>query len=125
MNLNELIEELQELAEQEGNGERTVLAVHQPNYPLQENVRGVYDPLTAGDRELLYVGKGEEACTVCSDPITGEAWRVFPDQDSGAVFTCVPCEDAELEQNPPAPLYLVVNGHPHDLSPYGPREAFN
>ena len=41
MTLNELIGQLQELVDG-GHGDYQVLAVYQPNYPLQEKVAGVW-----------------------------------------------------------------------------------
>lgn len=54
MTLNELIERLQEVAEN-GHGEKEVLVAIQPNYPLAVELEGVADPndLEDEDNDLM------------------------------------------------------------------------
>jgi len=51
MTVQELAELLDELVEA-GHGDRDLRFVYQPNYPLQDEVAGVYDPLEDPESEL-------------------------------------------------------------------------
>lgn len=90
MTLQELRDVLDELIERGQDPESRVLIVHQPGYPIQEDIRGV----------ATAQGCDEARC---------EDGKDDNKDDSG---------DA------PALVYVVAGGQPRDISPYGPRRAW-
>ena len=117
MNVRELIEMLSEVEDQE----REILVAHQPSWPLQERLAGVYDPADPGVapyfQETLLA-----PCDGCLEEKTGLWW--VRDEDDESYRYCGDCYDPEEEEAGPRPYYLVAGGHPHGLSPYAPRQAF-
>ena len=97
MTLSELIERLQELADA-GHGDTEVLAVHQPRYPLQETVSGVW------------VLEDDGRCEECG--------RSLVDGE------CPDCGSLPDDGNEERFVYIVVGGQHPKASPYGPRQAF-
>lgn len=100
MTLADLIERLQELVDA-GHGDTEVLVVHQPHYPLQETIGGVW----------MQEDGPNGRC--------GECGRSLSD---GQCPECgwTPDDGADKEQF----VYVVAGGHHHTASPYGPRRAF-
>ncbi len=123
MTLTELIEILEEMNNSSDDaGERTVLIVHQPHWPLQETVKGLWDPNKSGEREYVLASDPDDECHSCEVSVQGQmAWHHF--EEELPLWTCDECTAAE-EDAEPRSLYLVAGGHPEDLSPYGPRAAF-
>lgn len=102
MKLSELIEQLEELAE-ESDGDPEVLVAHQPSWPLQESlVRATF--LESEDEECDGCGRTVGACAAghgCEEP----------------------CELEEADKV----LYLVAYGEPRldgRSAPYAPRSLF-
>jgi hypothetical protein len=124
MTLTELIESLEaHLESNPDDGDRLVVAVHQPQWPLQESIHGLWDSKTANDRELILATSDDDYCHGCEEPIKGKmAWRDFDDDDAPR-WVCLTCTEAD-EDSEPEPLRLVVHGTPEGVSTYGPRQAF-
>ena len=101
MTLSELIERLQELADA-GHGDTEVMVVHQPHYPLQETIGGVWTP----------EDEPKGRCGECGRPLS-----------DGECPECGWTPDDSKEQE--HFVYIVANGHHHTASPYGPRRAFD
>ena len=102
MTLDELIERLQEMKNGLGGGDVEVLVVHQPGYPLQEVIRGVWMP---------------------DDDQSGNCAKCGRLLDGGECPECgwTPDDGKDKEHF----VYVVANGHHHTASPYGPRRAFD
>lgn len=82
-----------------------IMAVHQPNWPLVENIKGVHQRgLDECDDECGHVAGNHDKEQGCSD--CDCVWYPDPNDKS-------------------APLLLVVEGCPYDVHPYGPKEAFD
>ena len=101
MTLADLVERLQELAEA-GHGDTEVLVVHQPQYPLQEIIGGVW---MQEDGLNGRCGDCGRSLTASECPECG--WT--------------PPDDGKDEERF---VYVVASGHHHTASPYGPRRAF-
>ena len=102
MTLDELIDRLQDMRDGLSHGDIEVLVVHQPGYPLQETVRGVWMP-------------DDEPSARC-----GECGRTLDDGQ------CPACDSASEKRNDEQHfVYIVADGHHHAASPYGPRRAFD
>ncbi len=102
MKLSELIEQLQEHLEELDGQDPDVLIIHQRNWPLQETIGGIYNP----NHELWECENcGCEDCDYNAD--------------------CPECGEPHHDPDEDTPLYLVANGHPHDMSPYGPKSAWD
>ena len=101
MTLDVLIERLQDMREQLSDGDVEVLVVHQPGYPLQEIISGVWMP--EDDQS--------GSCSKCG--------RIL---DHGECPGCGWTPDGGKDQE--HFVYVVANGHHHTASPYGPRRAF-
>jgi hypothetical protein len=102
MTLDELIERLQDMRDGLSGGDVEVLVVHQPGYPLQEVVSGVWMPEDEPNGRCGECGRSlsEEECPECGwTPDDGKDKEHF--------------------------VYVVVNGRHHTASPYGPRRAFD
>ncbi len=82
-----------------------IKAVHQPSWPLVEEIKGVYDPRNS-------MGSCEDECGHILD-VHGE--------DGCQMCECGFVADPDKE----VVLLLVVDGHPYEDSPYGPKQAFD
>jgi hypothetical protein len=102
MTLNELIERLQDMRERLSGGDVEVLVVHQPGYPLQEVIAGVWMPEDDQSGSCGKCGRllDDGECPECG-------WT--PDDGKGKEHF----------------VYVVASGHHHKASPYGPRRAFD
>jgi hypothetical protein len=95
MNVRELIEILEDADE-----DATVLLAHQPSWPLQFTVAGVYDPAeTPAECDRHGIAYEPTECAQC-DELTDDRNR----QDGGVV-------------------YIVEGSHPDH--PYAPRQAWD
>jgi hypothetical protein len=81
-----------------------VRIMHQPSYPLQEVIGGVYD------------ASGAEECAECELPRDAEDHDRKSD-DFSHDFENVSGSDANV-------VYIVADGHPSKGSPYGDRRAW-
>lgn len=105
--------ELKSLLE-EFDEETQIMAMHQPGWPLVEEIKGIYDPK-------------QGACPDCEhylfDHFTKEEFEEenYGEEDS----TCKHCECGYLYEKSLNLLYLIVDGCPYDMNPYGNKEAFN
>lgn len=97
MTLDELIERLQDMRDRLSHGNIEILVVHQPGYPLQETIRGVWMP-------------DDEPSTCCDE------CGYTLDNDR-----CPACELSENRNDEHHFVYIVADGHHHTASPYGPR----
>lgn len=123
MNVNELIEHLQGLVEQdEANGEREVLGAHQRSYPLQERIGGVWDPKESEER--VYALGGRIECAGCGTSLQ-DGWRVEAADEGDDEWVCDECHANDNEEGVLAPVYVVLDGHHYDHSPYAPAAAWN
>ena len=101
--LSELIAELEELAASYGDADPQVMAQHQPSYPLREVIRGVVDSKTIAEHERQR--EMDEA-----------AEYMEPDELPEHDFNT---DEVELV------VYVVIDGHPYEGTPYGDRVAFD
>ena len=83
-------------------GDVEVLVVHQPSYPLQEVISGVW--MSEDDQS--------GSCSKCG--------RIL---DHGECPECGWTPDGSKDQE--QFVYVVANGHHHAAIPYGPRRAFD
>ena len=81
-----------------------VRVMHQPSYPLQETIGGVYDPSEGGE------------CQECDLPRDA--------QDHDRKSDDFDHEYVGAEGSDGTVVYLVADGHPSKGSPYGAREAW-
>lgn len=80
-----------------------IIAVHQPGYPLLEEIKGIAD---------------SEQLNNCEDEC-GHIMDVHGDEG------CTMCECGYIGEKTERILYLVIDGSPYDINPYGPRTAFD
>jgi hypothetical protein len=105
--IRDMIVHLEELADEHGE-DVELLVTHQANYPLQEVVAGTW------------VSGSSHVCPECEEGfmiVEALATHLVADHDYDAA-------DIDTDEQPKI-AYLVLGGHPHDHSPYGPRDAFN
>ncbi len=102
MMLDELIERLQDMRDCLSDGDIEVLVVHQPGYPLQEVINGVWMP---------------------EDDQSGNCSRCGRILDDGECPECGWTSDDRNDKE--RFVYVVANGHHRRASPYGPRRAFD
>jgi hypothetical protein len=101
--LRELINLLEEVAEDTGDETRVLLAF-QPSYPLQFEVAGISVPEAPDHYELKAIVEDNDG--EISMAQAEEIWR----EEHGT-----PAENV---------VYIVEGGHPDDLPPYGSRETW-
>lgn len=93
--LRQLLEELED--------DVPIIMVHQPTYPILEDIKGVAD-----SRQI----------DVCED----ECGHIMDIHNEGG---CTMCDCPYVGEQVDPIYYLVCDGSPYDINPYGPREAFN
>jgi hypothetical protein len=92
------VQELRDLLE-ECDPDAEVLMAHQPSWPLQFTVRGVYDP-----------SQNDDGC---------EGHPAGPNDPMGETVYC----DGTCQPAPEKVVYIVEGSHPDH--PYAPREAWD
>lgn len=102
----DMIEALEEL-----DPNMPIMAQYQSNYPLREVIGGIW----------IDDGKDEEACSTFTSPPEG----TDADED-GECYNCG-CDEGAHSAKPEdeQAAYVILNGHPHDGTPYGNKDAWN
>lgn len=101
MTIGELIQKLQDIVEAGYSEETPVRGMHQPNWPLQEHIGGVW----------VDEPSDEDECAEC-----GQYRFQHPTEDE--------CEEFVPEKKDEEIIYIVLNGQPYD-NPYGTKRAWN
>ena len=129
MNVQELINELTEKAEAFGLElyEIEVLAAHQPSYPLQETVGGVWSPT---DSDAIWLREFD--CSDCGEHVDasdtdGTVDNAYWDEDTESYSICRECQFKAGDRNEKAQpaIWIVLTGTPYDRSPYGSRRMWD
>ncbi len=130
MNLAELIEDLEQQAKTMGldPAEIEVMAAHQPHYPIQESVRGVF---SYQDTDGIYLYKF--CCAECGRDIVDEddegRVNAFWSEEHDRYAVCSECNvrqglsEEEHERNAKT-VWIVLDGQVFDRSPYGDRRMW-
>lgn len=116
MNVNEMIEALQEIADN-GGGEREILLATQPHYPLAHTITDIVD--------------GDERMVAASERFK-HLVRTRPGADRDALLDEVAEEydldsediEAASDASPEGPVWILEGGHPAG-SPYTSKALWN
>lgn len=120
--VKEIIEALEDL-----DPDTEIMVQYQPEYPLRETVApGIWDP-HGNDRVNM---TRSFVCAGCDETVSSELTLVQQTFDEDGNAYCDKCveelfDSSKHNTSDGRPIvYLVLTGAPHDINPYGDRQAF-